>query len=279
MMLGPRATPEKIEALQEKLHLDKPVHERLVLYMGGILKGDLGSSVWSGHKVYDLIKTNLPHTILLALTSLGFASFIGIFAGAFASARPRSLIDKGVTGISLVALAIPDFVIALILLTIFSLHLYLFPAVGGGEDDGILGILYHLVLPATALSIGWIGFFARLSRESMLEVMESDFIRTLRAFAVPRKKIVYKHALKNALIPSITVIGLGMGKLLGGAVFIEVIFSRPGLGRLIVDAVYARDFPVIQGGIMVTTVLFIVTNILADVSYAYVDPRIKYNKG
>ncbi len=135
----------------------------------------------------------------------------------------------------------------------------------------------HLILPATALGIGWVGYLARLTSESMLDVLDADYIRTARAFAIPRRAIAYRYALKNAVIPSITVIGLGVGKLLGGAVFVEIIFSRPGLGKLIVDAVYARDFPVVQGGILVATILFVLANLIADISYAFVDPRIQYD--
>ena len=276
IMLGPRATPEKIAELNQRLHLDAPAPQRLWIFISGAARGDLGRSVWSGHQVLDLILKNLPHTILLAFSSLGMASLLGIGLGAFASTVKGRWFDAYITGASLIAVAIPDFVAALILMLVFCIHLPLFPAIGGGEGGGILQIIYHLILPSTALAIGWIGFFARLSRESMLQVLDSDYIRTMQAFAVPRHRIVYKYALKNAVIPSITVIGLGMGKLLGGAVFIEVIFNRPGLGKLIVDAVYARDLPVIQGGIMVTTLLFIVTNILSDLSYSYEDPRIQY---
>ena len=276
-MLGPRATPELVAELNERMHLDRAMPVRLGYYLVGIVKGDLGTSVWSGHKVSTLLAEALPHTALLAFTSLGIAALIGILLGAFAAVRRDSPIGGAVTIASLLGVAVPDFVAALLLMLLCCVQIPILPALGAGTDDGLIGIAVHLILPATALGIGWVGYLARLTRESMLDVLDADYIRTARAFAVPRRAIAYQYALKNAVIPSITVIGLGVGKLLGGAVFVEIIFSRPGLGKLIVDAVYARDFPVVQGGIMVATALFVLANLLADISYAFVDPRIQYD--
>ncbi|MCP4628939.1 MAG: ABC transporter permease [bacterium] len=277
VMLGPRATPELVASLNERLQLDKPIHIRLGYYFIGILKGDLGTSVWSGRTVTSSIAANLPHTILLALVSLGFAAIIGILLGTFAALHKGKAIGGTVTTLSLIGVAVPDFVAALLLMLLFCVKIPLLPFLGAGEDGDILDITLHLILPALALAIGWIGYLARLTRESTLEVLDQDYIRTARAFAAPVSTIYYRYALKNAVIPTITVIGMGVGKLLGGAVFMEIIFNRPGLGKLIVDAVYARDFPMIQGGILVATVLYIFSNLLADISYAFVDPRIQYD--
>jgi peptide/nickel transport system permease protein len=274
-MLGPRATPELVAELNQRLHLDRAMPVRLGYYLLGIVKGDLGTSVWSGHKVSALLAEALPHTALLALTSLGVAALIGILLGAFAAVRRDSPMGGAVTIASLLGVAVPDFVAALLLMLLFCVQIPLLPALGAGT--GLVDMAVHLILPATALGIGWVGYLARLTRESMLDVLDADYIRTARAFAVPRSAIAYRYALKNAVIPSITVIGLGVGKLLGGAVFVEIIFSRPGLGKLIVDAVYARDFPVVQGGILVATILFVLANLIADISYAFVDPRIQYD--
>jgi len=276
-MLGPRATPELVEELNQRLHLDRAMPVRLGYYLAGIVTGDLGTSVWSGHTVSSLLAEALPHTALLALTSLGVAAFIGILLGAFAAVRRDSPIGGFVTIGSLLGVAVPDFVAALLLMLLFCVQFPILPALGAGADGDLIDIAVHLILPATALGIGWVGYLARLTRESMLDVLDADYIRTSRAFAVPRGAIAYRYALKNAVIPSITVIGLGVGKLLGGAVFVEIIFSRPGLGKLIVDAVYARDFPVVQGGILVATILFVLANLIADISYAFVDPRIQYD--
>ena len=276
-MLGPRATPELVAELNARLHLDRSMPVRLYYYLVGVARGDLGTSVWSGHSVSSLIFSALPHTILLAVGSLSVAAFLGIFLGACSAVRQDSPVSRGVTIASLVGVAVPDFVAALLLMLVFCVQVPLFPAIGAGGDEGLKGLLLHLVLPATALGIGWVGYLSRLTRETMVDVLESDYIRTAKAFAVPRTKIAYVYALKNAIIPTITVLGLGVGKLLGGAVFVEIIFSRPGLGKLIVDAVYARDFPVVQGGILVATVLFVLANLVADISYGYVNPQIQYD--
>jgi len=266
-----------VEELRNRMHLNDPFIIRIGHYLIGVVKGDLGTSVWSGHEVSSLLASALPHTVLLAVTSLSFAATIGILLGAFGAVRKNSLIGGTVTAISLIGVAVPDFVAALLLMLLFCIQIPLLPALGAGESGGVGSILIHLILPSLALGIGWVGYLSRLTRESMQEVLESDYIQTARAFAAPRKTVVYKYALKNAIIPSITVIGLGVGKLLGGAVFVEIIFSRPGLGKLIVDAVYARDLPVVQGGILVATLMFVLANLLADISYAFVDPRIQYD--
>jgi len=276
VMLGPRATPELIEDLNHRLHLDQPVYTRLGYYILGVLRGDLGESVWSGHKVSYLIVNSLPYTIILAVCSMGLAALVGIFLGVFATIYKESIIDHLVTGISLVGVAVPDFVAACLLLLIFAVHLNLFPVLGAGEAGNIADEIHHLILPVISLAIGWIGYLSRLTRETMLEVIDSDYIRVAKAFGIPAKHIYYKYALKNAIIPIITVIGLGIGKLLGGAVLVEIIFNRPGLGKLVVDAVYARDLPVVQGGILMATLLFVLANLIADISYAYIDPRIQY---
>jgi len=276
VMLGPRATPELIKDLNHRLHLDQPVYTRLGYYILGVLRGDLGESVWSGHKVSYLIVNSLPYTITLAACSMGLAALVGIFLGVFATIYKESIIDHLVTGISLVGVAVPDFVAACLLLLIFAVHLNLFPVLGAGEAGNIADEIHHLILPVISLAIGWIGYLSRLTRETMLEVIDSDYIRVAKVFGIPAKHIYFKYALKNAIIPTIAVIGLGIGKLLGGAVLVEIIFNRPGLGKLVVDAVYARDLPVVQGGILMATLLFVLANLIADISYAYIDPRIQY---
>lgn len=277
VMLGPRATPELINEIRERLHLNDPLYFQLWYYISSAIRFDLGHSINSGFEVSRLIGNALPHTVLLAISGLGIAALIGIIIGAFAATHRSKYMDGMITLTSLVAVAIPDFVAALLLMMIFCIQIPIFPALGAGEAGNILDIVWHLILPATALAIGWMGYMSRLTRESMLQALDSDYIRTARAFAAPHRFVAYKYALKNAIISPITVIGLGTGKLLGGAVFIEIIFNRPGLGKLIVDAVFARDLPVVQGAILVASLLFILANLLADISYAVVDPRIQYD--
>lgn len=277
VMLGPRATPELVAELKERLQLDKPIWLRLGHYLLGVAKGDLGTSVWSGHQVAALIADALPHTIALAVSSLTIAAIIGILMGAFAALHRGSPMGGAVTLTSLLAVALPDFVAALLLMLLFCVKIPILPALGAGDEGNFVDMGVHLILPGTALAIGWVGYLSRLTQESMLQVLDADYIRTARAFAISRRIISYQYALKNAVIPTITVIGMGVGKLLGGAVFVEIIFNRPGIGKLIVDAVYARDLPVVQGGILAATVLFVFSNLLADISYAFVDPRIQYD--
>jgi peptide/nickel transport system permease protein len=277
IMLGPRATPELVEALNNRLHLNEPLYIRLGYYLWGVVQGDLGVSVWSGHTVSSLIAGALPHTIVLAVTSLGIAALISVFLGAYSAVRRDSPVSGVVTIVSLVGVAVPDYVAALLLMLLFCVKIPLLPALGAGAEGGLVDIAVHLILPSTALAIGWVGYLCRLTQESMRQVLDSDYIRTARAFAIPRHLISYRYALKNAVIPTITVIGLGVGKLLGGAVFVEIIFNRPGLGKLIVDSVHAMDLPVVQGGILVAAILFVFANLIADISYAFVDPRIQYD--
>jgi peptide/nickel transport system permease protein len=276
-MLGPRATPELVNEIRERLHLNDPIHTQLWYYISGTLRFDLGRSIHSGIDVSRLIGGALPHTVALAVSGLGIAAIIGIVIGAFSATHQSRVMDGTITLVSLLAVAIPDFVAALLLMMVFCVKIPVFPALGAGDTGNLPDMAWRLVLPASALAIGWTGYLSRLTRESMVQVLDSDYIRTARAFALPRHLVTYKYALKNAVIPSITVIGLGVGKLLGGAVFIEIIFNRPGLGKLIVDAVFARDLPVVQGGILASAFLFIVTNLIADISYAVVDPRIQYD--
>ena len=276
IMLGPRATPAMVDALNKSLGLDQPVYVRLGHYLWGILHGNLGESVWSKHTVASLIMSALPNTIVLTLASMGLAALFGITLGVLAAIHGKTLIDHLVTVLSLIAVSIPDFVAACLLLLIFAVRLKIFPVLGGGEPGNLGDQIRHLVLPVIALSMGWLGYIARLVRDTTLEVLDMDYIKVIRSFGAPGRYIAYKYALKNAILPVVATIGLGVGKLLGGAVFVELIFNRPGIGKVITDAVFARDLPVVQGGVLVAALLFILANLAADLSYAYFDPRIRY---
>jgi len=276
-MLGPRATPELIKALQARLGLDKPVWVSFGKYAWGIItRGDLGESVWSYQPVSSLLMQALPYTIILAVSSMIIAITIGIILGILASAHEGSVLDLIITGFSLIANSIPNFVAACLLLLFFVVFLKLFPVMGAGEKGNILSQLHHLILPSFSLAISWIGYIAYLLRSTMLEVFGSDYIATAKSFGIPMRYIAYKYTLKNAIKPVVAIIGLGLGNLFGGAVFVEVIFNRPGLGKTIVDAISARDIPVVQGGILLIAILYVLANLVADLSYAYFDPRIQY---
>jgi len=278
VMLGPRATPQLIKALQVRLGLDKPVWTRFGIYVWGVLGGDLGESVWSHRPVFSLLMQVLPYTIILALSSLLLAVIIGMALGILASTYENSVLDWITTGFSLIATSIPSFVAACLLLLFFSIFLKLFPVIGAGKEGDILSQLHHLVLPSFALAISWIGYIAYLLRGTMLEVFGSDYITTAKSFGIPIRYIAYKYTLKNAIKPIVAIVGLGIGKLLGGAVFVEIIFNRPGLGKTIADAVFARDFPVVQGGVLLAAFLYVLSNLAADLSYAHFDPRIQYEE-
>lgn len=276
VMLGPRATPEMVAALNKSLGLDQPVYVRLGRYIWDILRGDLGQSVWSGHSVASLIMSALPYTIVLTLSSMGLAAFLGIILGALAAFYRKTMVDNLVTVLSLTAVSVPDFVAACLLLLIFAVRLRLFPVLGGGQAGNLGDEIQHLILPMIALAMGWLGYIARLVRDTTIEVLDMDYIKVMRSFGAPMRYIAYKYSLKNAIIPVVATIGLGVGRLLGGAVFVEIIFNRPGLGKVITDAVFARDLPVVQGGVLIAGFLFILANLVADLSYAYFDPRIRY---
>ncbi|MCK4392422.1 ABC transporter permease [Candidatus Bipolaricaulota bacterium] len=207
---------------------------------------------------------------------MGLAAFIGTLLGALAAVHRKTVFDRLITMLSLIAASIPDFVAACLLLLVFAVLLDLFPVMGSGEAGNIADQMHHLVLPCFALGLTWLGYITRLVRGTTLEVLDSDYIKTAKSFGVPARYIAYKYALKNSIIPTIAVIGLGTGKLLGGTVFVEIIFVRSGIGKVIADAVFARDLSVVQGGVLVIALLYILINLAADLSYACFDPRIRY---
>src|SRR6266542_93116 len=273
-ILGPRATPDLIHMVRTQMELDKPVPRQVVDFVGRAAHGDLGRDFISNVPVSHLIANALPHTIALAVAGLGLAMLLGVPLGVLAATRPNGILDRltGVVSISL--MTTPSYVAGLFLL-LFALDVPWFPAVGTGTFSHPLDYLRHLVLPAVALALGWIGYFARLVRASMLEVMNTNYIRTAYAYGLGERVIFYRHALRNAIIPTVAVLGVGLGELMGGAVFIESIFSRVGLGTLIVDSIQNRNYPVVRGAVLTIALLFVLANLLADLSYRFLDPRIR----
>lgn len=274
-LLGPQATPEYAAQFIEKMGLNRPIHERLFIFLGNVLTGDLGEDVITGRRVTDMVFAVLPYTIALTLASIGIAVAVGIPLGVYAAQHPGSKTDALLAFSSVAFIAIPSFVIAVLLLVVFAVWLPWFPVLGVGDANDMMDQVRRLILPSVALGIGWVGMIARLIRSSLLEVLSSDYIRTARAYGLSKRKIVYKYALKNAGIPTLAVLGLGIGRLLGGAVLVEIIFARPGLGRLVFDAIVTRNFPVLQGAVLVVVVLFTLTNLAVDLSYTALDPRIR----
>ena len=275
ILLGPQASPEAAARFIREMGLDQPIHVRFLRFFGHLLQGDLGTDVVSGRRVIDSVAAVLPYTVVLTFTSILLSMLIGIPLGAYAATRPGSWVDNLLAGLSVAFIAIPSFVVAIILLLVFSVWLDWLPVLGTGRVDDWADQARRLILPTAALSVGWIGFIARLVRTSMLEVLNEPYIRTGRAYGLPARTLIYKYALKNAFIPPLAILGLGVGRLLGGAVLVEIVFARPGLGRLVLDAINARNFPVLQGAVLVVVLLFVLTNLLVDLLYAALDPRMR----
>ena len=278
-ILGPRASEELSQTVREEMGLDDPVPVQVYDFVRNALQGDLGQDFVSQVPVTTLIREALPHTLILAAAGLGLAALIGIPLGVFASTRPNSIGDRlaGIVSISLIT--VPAYVAGLFLLLIFAVELGWFPAIGTGDFSDPIDYLKHLALPAIALALTWVGYLARLTRTSMFEVLNQNYIRTAQAFGLPDRRIYYKYALKNAIIPTVAVLGVGLGTLMGGAVFVEIIFTRAGLGTLILDSIQNRNFPIVRGSVLVIAVLFVASNLLADLSYRLLDPRVRAERG
>ncbi len=278
IIMGPLASESFAATVRTEMGLDQSIPLQVLTFIGHALQGDLGQDFVSRRPVAQMIADVLPHTMILAITGLGLAILIGLPLGVYAATHANTWSDRIVAAVSIVFITLPPYVIGLLLLLFFSVELSLFPARGAGELDEPLDYASRLVLPATALALGWIGYLARLVRASMLEVLRANYIRTARSLGIGAGRISYVYALRSALIPTVAVLGVGLGHLLGGAIFIEVIFSRPGLGSLFNDAIATRNFPVVRGAAMTVALLFVVTNLLADLSYRLLDPRIRLEK-
>jgi ABC-type dipeptide/oligopeptide/nickel transport system permease component len=270
ILLGVRGTLEMKERLRAEFGLDQPLSKRLVIFLGQLTRGNLGTSFQYKKPVWEVIRAVLPQTLLLAGTAVLLAAIFGIGVGIASAAWRQSWLDYLLTGLSLAAISVPVFWLGFQLQLYLGLHLGLFPISGGG--GGI-----NLILPTLALAPGSAGLFARLTRSTMLEVLNQDYIRTAKAKGINPLRVLQKHALKNALIPIITVIGLSFGDLITGALLVEVIFARPGLGRLLVDAIRARDYPLIQGIVLLVAFGYALVNLMVDLLYTYLNPQVRYD--
>ncbi|MGI9395787.1 MAG: ABC transporter permease [Boseongicola sp.] len=277
--LGPRATPEAEARFIAKMRLDQPIYIQLAAFFGNLFTGDLGNDIFTDRPVLDLVLAQLPNTIILAVAGLGWAVVLGIPLGCLSAAHPNSLADR-ITGIlSVGTIAVPSFVVSIYALLFFAIKLRWFPVIGINDTPGFWPQLRYLALPAFAVGLGWVGYLARIVRASMLEVLGENHVRAATAFGLPRRKIVYNYALRVAILPAITLIGVGFGGLLSGAVFAEIIFTRPGVGKLIFDMVEARNFPVVQGAVLVTALLYVFALLAADILAALLDPRMRQKLG
>jgi ABC-type dipeptide/oligopeptide/nickel transport system permease component len=276
-MLGDEAPYESIHAMRQKLGLDQPLHIQYWRFVSGVFRGDLGRSIRTNRPVVGEIARVLPFTIQLATAAIILGTAFGIPLGVISATNRGSFIDLLASTLSIIVYSAPVFWLAILVLRYFSLQLDLFPMTGTGDPGNPVDVLYHLVLPGFTLGLRRIALLARMMRSSMLDVLHQDYVRTARAKGLAEKIVIYKHALKNAVIPVVTVIGLQLGSLLGGAVITETVFVRSGLGRLMVTAILKRDYPQVQGTLLVFAVVFLVLNLLVDLSYGFLDPRIKYS--
>ena len=266
---GVHASPEFIEYIREEFGLDKGLHIQYFIFLGRLLRGDLGISTHSRRPVATEIWTRLPHTVELAIASSLIALLLGITAGIISATKQYSIFDNASMLFALLGVSLPVFWLGLLMMILFSVTLGWLPATGRGT-------ILHLILPAFTLSVASTAINARITRSSMLEVLGQDYITTARSKGLRDQIVIYKHALKNSLIPVITLLGLRFGTLLGGAVLTETVFAWPGVGRLVVAAILARDFPVVQGVVLVLAGGFVFVNLFVDMLYSLLDPRIRY---
>ncbi|ADK07080.1 TPA: nickel ABC transporter permease [Bacillus anthracis] len=270
LIAGEGASKETVEQIRHQLGLDKPFIMQYFSYIGNILQGDFGVSIRSNRPVLDEVLIRLPITIELALCSIVITVVIGMIAGIISATKQYSWTDVSIMIIALLGVSLPSFWFGLMLIFYFSVQIQIFPVSGWGT-------WMHMVLPALTLGASGAAIVARMTRSSMLDVIRQDYIRTARAKGVKERVVIYKHALRNALIPVITVVGLQFGALLGGTVLVESVFAINGLGRLIVDAIRMRDLPMLQGGVLIASVIFVLVNLIVDILYRYFNKRIELN--
>lgn len=300
VMLGERASPQQLESVRKQLGLDKPLGVQYLNYVGRVATFDLGRSIRSGQEVIKEIAAFFPATIELSVAAILFASFFGVLLGVAAALRKHTTVDYAASGVSLVGISMPIYWLGLVLIMFFSVKLNLLPT--GSRMNARLAFdpitnfylidsfiylfktgsaqmlsltLYHLILPSITLGLLPLASIMRITRASMLEVMKQDYIKTVRAMGIARAKVVFVYALKNALLPIITVIGLQFGSLLSGAVLTETIFAWPGIGKWIYESIQARDYPAVQGGVLVIATVFVLINLAVDVLYTLVNPKVR----
>jgi peptide/nickel transport system permease protein len=277
VIAGDQATEEQIQAIRSKLRLDLPFHEQFMLWLSSALRGDLGISIFSNRPVTALFLQRLEPTIALALLTTIIAVILAVPIGVLAAWRAGTAVDRGVMSFAVLGFSFPVFVIGYVLIYIFAIKLKLLPIQGYRPfAEGFWPFLRHLILPSFALGLSFMALIARITRASVLEVLSQDHIRTVRAKGVPAWRLLFAHALPNAAVPIVTIIGVGVALLLGGVVVTESVFAIPGVGRLVVDAILHRDYPVIQGVLLIFSATYVMVNLIIDLLYVAIDPRIRY---
>lgn len=279
-ILGPQASATEIAAMEVKLGLDQPKWQQYLDYMGDVLQGDFGTSYMYNQPVLDLIVQRIPGTLQITITALVIALIIGVGAGMFSALHQYSAFDYVVMILALIGVSMPIFWLGLMLVNLFSVQLGILPPLGRGSlDAGMWDVISHMILPCACLCTIPMATFARITRSSMLEVIHSDSIKALRARGISEKRVIFKHALKNALPPIVTVVGLQLASCFTGAVLTENIFNWPGLGTMIVNAINNRDYMLIQGLVLFFAIVFVAINLLVDIIYMLINPRVSYEGG
>lgn len=278
MILGENATPEQVAALRAELGLDRPVIVQYWAWLTNALAGDLGVSLHSRQPVVSLIGERLPATIQLGLAATVVGLLIGIPVAVASALMPGSWLDRALSGWSALALGVPTFWLGILLILLFAVHLRWLPSASGYVPfwESPIEMLRNILLPALTLGVYVSGIFARFLRASLVAELRADYVRTARSKGLPERDVVGRHVMRNAMLPFVTIVGLMMANFIGGTVVTEAVFTYPGLGRLLITAISTRDYPLIQGCILVILVIYIVINVMVDVLYAYIDPRIEY---
>jgi peptide/nickel transport system permease protein len=277
VIAGDDATPSDVENVRRKLGLDRPLWEQFLIYAGNLLRGDLGTSIFSNLPVLTLVKQRIEPTLVLTFTTITVAVLFAIPLGVLAAWKARSAVDRVVMGFSVLGFAVPVFLIGYVLIYVFAIQLRWLPVQGYRPiAQGLDQTVRSIILPSVALALVYMALIARITRASMLEVLSEDYIRTARSKGVATDGVLLRHALKNAAVPIVTVIGIGIALLISGVVITETVFNIPGLGRLTVDAILKRDYPIIQGLIILFAGMKVLVNLAIDISYSFFDPRIRY---
>jgi peptide/nickel transport system permease protein len=277
IIAGDNVTAKQIAEIRERLGLEEPLWKQFALWVGNLAKGDLGTSIFSRKPVTELIVQRAEPTIALTATTLVVAITLAITAGVLAAWKAGTWIDRGVMIFAVMGYSVPVFVVGYGLVYVFSMQLKWLPVQGYAPiADGLVPFIRHLILPSVALGLAYVALIARITRTSMLEVLSEDYIRTADAKGVATRPKLMRHALKNAAVPIATVIGIGVALLIGGVVITETVFNIPGIGRLTVDAILKRDYPIIQGIILIFSAWYVLINLAVDVLYTFLDPRIRY---
>ncbi len=275
---GPNASPAELDAIRQNLGLDKPFLVQLGIFYWNLFHGDLGRSLLLGKPVLEAVIERTPVTVSISIYSLILTIFFGILAGVVAALRHNSWVDQFVTTFALIGVSLPNFWLGLVMIVLFSVHLGWLPTSGYVPfSENVVGWFRTTTMPATALALLQIGLLARITRSTMLETLRQDYIRTARAKGMPEWRVVAKHAMANVMIPVVTVIGIILSVLISGSVVIESVFSVPGIGSLLGNAILRRDYPMIQGGLLFVAASLMLLNIVVDLLYAYFDPRVRYD--